>query len=143
MATLIPIDQGAVADFCRRNHIRKLSIFGSAIRDDFRRESDVDVLVEFDPEYIPGPAFVGMQEELAQMVGQRVDLSTPGFLSPYIRDRVMQEALVLYDETRLRHMIEAAERAVEVVPVLIPTDWDSDTSGHAAACRNRLRLRRP
>ncbi len=99
MAVQIPIDREAIAAFCRRNHIRKLSIFGSAIREDFSAESDVDVLVEFDPEHIPGLEFFGMQDELAGMLGRRVDLNTPGFLSPYIRDRVMHEAFLLHDET--------------------------------------------
>jgi len=97
MAVQIPIDEQQIADFCRRHHIRKLALFGSVLRDDFTPESDVDVLVEFEPGHMPGFAFVDMQEELTELLGRRVDLSTPGFLSRYIRDRTLQEALVLYD----------------------------------------------
>ena len=90
----IPTDR--ITDFCRRHHIRKLSIFGSILRDDFGADSDVDVLVEFEPGARTGFAFFGMQEELSQMIGRRVDLSTPGFLSKYFRDEVLREAQVLY-----------------------------------------------
>jgi uncharacterized protein len=96
-ALAVAVNQEAVADFCRKHHIVKLAIFGSALRDDFTPDSDIDVLVEFDPEYIPGFAFVDMQDELSEIVQRRVDLSTRGFLSPYIRDRVEREAYVLYD----------------------------------------------
>lgn len=96
MAIQIPIDREAIADFCRRNHIRKLALFGSVTRDDFGPDSDVDVLVEFEPGHTPGFAFFGMQRELAEVLGRPVDLNTPGFLSDYIRERVEQEALTLY-----------------------------------------------
>jgi predicted nucleotidyltransferase len=97
MAVQIPVDRDQIAAFCRRHHIRRLALFGSVLRDDFSSESDVDVLVEFEPGHVPGFAFIGMQEELAELLGRPVDLSTPGFLSRYIRDRVLREALVLYD----------------------------------------------
>ena len=93
----IPIPRAAISDFCRRHHIRRLALFGSVLRDDFGPESDVDVLVEFDPEHIPGLAFFGMERELSEMLGRRVDLNTPDFLSPYFRDKVQAEAAVLYD----------------------------------------------
>lgn len=91
----IPRDQ--IADFCRKHHIRRLSIFGSALRDDFRPDSDIDVLVEFEPGHVPGLAFFGMEIELSEMLGRRVDFNTPGFLSPQIRSRVSTEAEVMYD----------------------------------------------
>lgn len=91
----IPMDE--IAEFCRRHHIRRLALFGSVLRDDFGPDSDVDVLVEFDPEHIPGLAFFGMERELSEMLGRRVDLNTPDFLSPYFRDKVQAEAAVLYD----------------------------------------------
>jgi predicted nucleotidyltransferase len=91
----IPADQ--IADFCRRHHIRRLALFGSVLRDDFGPESDVDVLVEFDPDHTPGLAFFAMQDELSKIVGHRVDLNTPGFLSPYFRDQVIAAADILYD----------------------------------------------
>jgi uncharacterized protein len=93
----IPVPIEAISDFCRRHHIRRLALFGSVLRDDFGPESDVDVLVEFEPDHIPGLAFFAMQDELSEIVGRRVDLNTPGFLSPYFRDQVIAEADVLYD----------------------------------------------
>lgn len=74
-----------------------LALFGSVLRDDFRRDSDVDVLVEFEPGHTPGLEFFSMQDELSGIVGQKVDLNTPNFISPYFRERVMAEAEVLYD----------------------------------------------
>ena len=97
--TAIKLPEGALREFCKRNHIRRLALFGSVLRDDFSPDSDVDVLVEFDPEHIPGLAFFGMQEELSELLGRRVDLNTPGCLSRYFRDEVLREAQVLYDES--------------------------------------------
>jgi len=96
MSPRVNIDQHELAAFCIRHHIRKLSLFGSVLRDDFGPESDVDVLVEFEPDHIPGLAFLDMEAELGRMLGHKVDLNTPGFLSSYIRDRVLQEAEVQY-----------------------------------------------
>lgn len=93
----IPIPMDEIAEFCRRHHIRRLALFGSVLRDDFGPDSDVDVLVEFDPEHIPGLAFFGMQDELSEIFGRQVDLNTPGFLSPYFRDAVLASAEPLYD----------------------------------------------
>jgi len=92
----ITIDRDEIADFCRRHHIRRLSLFGSVLRDDFGPESDVDVLVEFDPGHTPGLAFFSMEEELSRILGRKVDLNTPGFLSPYLRDRIERESEVQY-----------------------------------------------
>lgn len=86
-----------MAAFCRRNHIRKLSVFGSVLRDDFTPASDVDVLVEFESGRTPGFAFILIQDELSDMLGRRVDLNTPGCLSPYFRQEVLHEATALYD----------------------------------------------
>jgi predicted nucleotidyltransferase len=88
-----------IADFCRRNHIWKLAVFGSALRDDFRPDSDLDVLVEFQPGAVPGLAFFALQDELSEMIGRTVDLNTPNCLGPEIRERVMAEAEVLYAAT--------------------------------------------
>ena len=90
----IPKDR--IADFCRRHHIRRLSVFGSALRDDFSPDSDVDVLVEFDEGHEPGFAFFDVQDELSDLLGRKVDLHTPGFLSRYFRDDVLKEAEVQY-----------------------------------------------
>jgi len=92
----ISVDSNVIADFCRRHHIRRLAFFGSVLRNDFGPESDVDVLVEFEPGHVPGLAFLAMEEELAAILGRKVDLNTPGFLSPYFRDRVLREAEVQY-----------------------------------------------
>lgn len=90
------IDPKKLAAFCRKNHIRKLAFFGSVLRADFRPDSDVDVLVEFDPDYIPGLAFFNMEQELSQILGRRVDLHTSQFLSRYFRPAVLAEAEILY-----------------------------------------------
>jgi hypothetical protein len=93
----IHIPQAKIAEFCQRHHIRKLSLFGSVLRDDFRPDSDVDVLVEFELGKTPGLAIVKMQQELSEMLnGKEVDLRTPQELSRYFRDRVMAEAVVQY-----------------------------------------------
>jgi predicted nucleotidyltransferase len=85
-----------LAQFCRRYHVAKLMLFGSIVRDDFRPDSDVDVLVEFEPGQTPGLLFFTMQEELSALLGKKVDLNTPRCLSRYFRDDVLREAEVLY-----------------------------------------------
>lgn len=92
MAVRIPIDHRAISDFCRRHHVRRLALFGSVLRDDFTPASDVDVLVEFADGHIPGLAFFEMETELSRIVGRKVDLNTPAFLSRYFRDQVLAEA---------------------------------------------------
>jgi uncharacterized protein len=92
----ISLDQVELGSFCRRNRIRRLALFGSVLRDDFRPDSDVDVLVEFETGEAPGLDFFSMQDELSELLGRRVDLNTPGFLSPYFRDQVGRAARVLY-----------------------------------------------
>jgi hypothetical protein len=97
----ITVPHEQIAEFCRRHHIRKLALFGSVLRDDFRPESDVDVLVEFEPDHIPGLIrFSGMEIELSEILaGRKVDLNTPKFLSPYFRDQILAEAEVQYAQT--------------------------------------------
>jgi predicted nucleotidyltransferase len=95
----IQIPKERITDFCQRHHIRKLAIFGSALRDDFGPESDVDVLVEFEPGHVPGLAFFGIEQELSAILGRKVDLNTAGFLSPEIREVVLKEAEVQYVAT--------------------------------------------
>jgi predicted nucleotidyltransferase len=97
LSLTIPYDE--IATFCQRHHIRKLALFGSALRSDFGPESDVDVLVEFDPEHIPGLAFITMQIELSAILEREVDLNTYGFLSRHFRDKVVAEAEVIYERT--------------------------------------------
>lgn len=92
----IEIPQDQIEAFCHANGIRRLALFGSVIRNDFRPESDVDMLVEFLPGIRVGLAFIRMQDELSAIVGHKVDLNTPGSLSRYFRDEVLHEAEALY-----------------------------------------------
>ncbi len=93
MPLQIEVSREAIEDFCHRNQIRKLAIFGSALRDDFTPESDVDVLVWFEPEARVGLiTFGGIERRLARIVGRAVDMHTPDMLSKYFRDRVLAEA---------------------------------------------------
>lgn len=91
-------DQQAVARFCQKHHIRKMSLFGSVLRPDFGPDSDIDVLVEFEEGHVPGLfRLMAMQRELSEIIGGRqVDLRTPEDLSRYFRDRVVAGAEVQY-----------------------------------------------
>ena len=92
----IPTDR--IGEFCRRHRVRRLALFGSVLRDDFGPDSDVDVLVEFEPDAGVGLLrLAGMEIELSELLGRKVDLCTPGFLSEYFRDQVLAEAVVQYD----------------------------------------------
>jgi predicted nucleotidyltransferase len=94
----IDIPKERIAEFCRRNHIRRLALFGSVLRDDFTAESDVDILVEFEPDARVGLlGLARMEIELSELLGRKVDLNTPGFLSDYFRDEVLTEAETQYD----------------------------------------------
>ena len=93
---MVNIDRQRLGEFCRRHHIRRLALFGSVLREDFRPGSDVDVLVEFEPGHVPGFAFFDLEEELTALFGRTADLHTPGSLSRYFRDRVMREAQTQY-----------------------------------------------
>ncbi|MGY5875689.1 MAG: nucleotidyltransferase family protein [Candidatus Thorarchaeota archaeon] len=87
----------ALSKLCRSHHIRRLSIFGSALREDFGPESDIDILVEFELGHVPG--FFGLihiQDELSELFGHKVDLRTPMDLSRYFREKVLREAEVQY-----------------------------------------------
>jgi predicted nucleotidyltransferase len=97
----ITIPRNEIAEFCRRHCIRKLALFRSVLRDDFRSDSDVDMLVEFAPDHVPGfIRLAGMELELSQLLGGRkADLNTPLSLSKYFRDQVLAEAEMLYVET--------------------------------------------
>jgi hypothetical protein len=97
MSVKIEVSREGIAAFCQRNHIRRLALFGSVVREDFGSQSDVDVLVEFEPGHTPGLAFFAMQDELSELLGRKVDLNTPACLSPYFRDEALAEAEVLYE----------------------------------------------
>src|SRR5277367_2463884 len=90
------VDRQKLAEFCRINHIFRLALFGSILRDDFRPESDIDVLIEFEPDHVPGLRFFTLERELSELLGRKVDLNTPNFLSPYFRGRVLAEAEIQY-----------------------------------------------
>jgi predicted nucleotidyltransferase len=100
MGPHIAIDRAAIKAFCERHHVARLALFGSVLRDDFDSDSDVDVLVEFLPNHVPGLNFVRIERELSGLLdGRRVDLVTPKFLKGRIRDRVLREAEPLYVAT--------------------------------------------
>lgn len=96
----VAISKETIADFCRRHHIRKLALFGSALRDDFSPESDIDVLVEFEPDAKVGFfKLYDLEQELSWILGGRkVEINTPKSLSKYFRDQVLAEAEALYDQ---------------------------------------------
>ena len=96
MQPTLELPRQRIAEFCRRHHIRKLALFGSILRPDFGPDSDIDVLVEFEPGRKPGLAFFTMQEELSTLLGRKVDLNTAEGLSRYFRDEVPHEAETLY-----------------------------------------------
>lgn len=93
---IITLPKEEIAEFCRKHHIRKLALFGFVLRDDFRPESAVDVLVEFEPGKTPGLAFFSMQDELSELLGRSVDLTTLLGLNKYFRNEVLAEAEAVY-----------------------------------------------
>ncbi len=97
----IRVSKRKIVEFCERNHIRSLSFFGSVLRDDFTSNSDIDLLVEFDPANVPGLFdLVRMEEELSYIFnGRKVDMRTPRDLSRYFRNDVLATAEALYGET--------------------------------------------
>ncbi|MCD6141354.1 nucleotidyltransferase family protein [Candidatus Bipolaricaulota bacterium] len=100
MGAKISVPKDAIAAFCRRHHIRRLAFFGSVLRDDFGPDSDIDVLVEFDPEARVGLiALAGMEIELARLLGRKVEMHTINGLNPYFRDEVLNTAEMQYEQT--------------------------------------------
>jgi predicted nucleotidyltransferase len=97
MSARIQIDRERIAEFCRRHQVRRLALFGSVLRDDFRPDSDVDVLVDFAPSARAGLfEMARMEAELADLIGRRIDLRTPAELSRYFRDEVVAGAETQY-----------------------------------------------
>jgi len=96
----VTLDRAQLAEFCQKHYIRKLSLFGSILREDFNPDrSDVDFLVEFLPNSTPGFfGLIGMETELTELVGKKVDLRTPKELSRYFRQEVLDEAVVQYEQ---------------------------------------------
>ena len=102
MNTKIDIPRDRVAQFCQRNHIRRLALFGSVLRDDFRPESDVDVLADFETGHTPGFAFIAMQDELSEILGRRVDMHTfrgvEGSRNWLLREEILNSAEAVYEQ---------------------------------------------
>jgi predicted nucleotidyltransferase len=93
----ISISKRRIEDFCRKHHIRKLSLYGSALREDFGPDSDIDFLVEFENKHTPGLIrMAGLEIELSEIVGRKVDLRTAEDLSRYFRQEVLKSAQVQY-----------------------------------------------
>jgi len=93
----IDLPEAAIHDFCRKYHLRSLALFGSVLREDFGPESDIDMLVEFEPGHEVGLiTFAHMANELGDLLGYKVDLNTPASLSPYFKDEVLKEAETIY-----------------------------------------------
>lgn len=91
------VPREALEEICRRYHVKQLSLFGSVLREDFGPESDLDVLVEFEPGRTPGFGFVELQRELSELMGHPVDLHTYRSLSRYFRDDVVRQSQPLYE----------------------------------------------
>jgi len=95
----VEIPKDKIAEFCRQHRIRKLALFGSILRGDFQPESDIDMLVEFEPGHRIGLlGMAGLELELSDMLGRKVDLRTPAELSRYFRDEVVRTAEVQYGQ---------------------------------------------
>ena len=94
----INVPKQQLAAFCRRHHIRRMAIFGSALYSSFNENSDIDFLVEFEPDHIPGLFGIArMERELSELIGRKADLRTPEELSRYFRDKIIKEAQVKYE----------------------------------------------
>ena len=94
---MLELTSRQLQDFCREHHIRRLSLFGSRLKGTYRPDSDVDLLVEFETAHIPSMfGMARMESELSQLLGKKVDLRTPGDLSRYFRQEVVDTAQVQY-----------------------------------------------
>ena len=110
----IDVDSKKLVKFCRKHHICKLAFFGSVLRKDFRSDSDVDVLVEFEKEHVPGLIRLsGMEIELSGLLGRKADLNTAGFFKPPLRKRILNKAKVQIDTDVIWQTIK------EDLPVLV------------------------
>jgi uncharacterized protein len=97
MSPQVAVDRSRLAEFCRRHHIHKLSFFGSVLGESFRPDSDVDVLVEFEPGHVPGLlTLAGLEIELSELLGRKADVRTAEDLSRYFRDEVVAKAQLMY-----------------------------------------------
>ena len=92
----LPITEGQLAEFCRKHHILRMSVFGSVLTDDFQPDSDVDFLVEFEPDHVVGWDIVPICDELERLVGREVDVVNPKYLKRRIRKNVLESAQLVY-----------------------------------------------
>ena len=92
----LSVDLRKLDALCEAYHVKRLSVFGSRLRGESTNESDLDLLVEFEPGMTPGLKFFRLERELSTLFNTRVDLNTPSFLSPYFRTDVTQSALPIY-----------------------------------------------
>ncbi len=93
----VQIPHERIVEFCQKNHIRKLSLFGSVLSEKFQPDSDIDVLVEFEPGQVVGLLrLASMEIELSELLGKKVDLRTPEDLSRYFKEEVLKSAEVQY-----------------------------------------------
>jgi len=97
MVENLQIPHDRIAEFCARRHIARLRLFGSALRDDFGPQSDIDVLVEFEPGHTPGWEIVDIQDELSEILGRPVDIVNPKYLLPRLRQRILESAVTEYE----------------------------------------------
>jgi uncharacterized protein len=95
----IGVTASQIEAFCRKYHIRSMAFFGSVMRDDFGPQSDIDILVEFEPDHIPGYDFFLIEAELSHLLRRQVDLQTMNFLSSDIRQSALSEIMVAYEQT--------------------------------------------
>lgn len=135
-----PIPRERLSVVCRQHHIRRLSLFGSVLRDDFGPESDIDILVEFETGHVPGFLRLhAIEQELSALLGGRkVDLVTPKSLSPRLRDRVLAEARPQYegdDGVYVGHMLDAARKAHAKVTGITRAQFDADENVRLAVTR--------
>lgn len=97
----IDLPMEAIRAFCERHHIRRMALFGSVLRDDFRASgddpSDIDVLIEFEPGHTPGWEIVTMHDELVALLERPVDLVLPNSMKPPIRERVLPHTVTIYE----------------------------------------------
>jgi uncharacterized protein with HEPN domain/predicted nucleotidyltransferase len=136
----IEIPGDRVRDFCRRHHVRRLALFGSVLRDDFRPDSDVDVIVEFEDGHAPGLDFFAMQEELSSIIGRTVDLNTPRISEqPLPRQGACRRRGSIWSRheslVRLRHMLDHAREAVAMAAGKTRDDLDTDRKLNLALVR--------
>lgn len=95
---MLRIPSKEIESFCQMHHIRSLAIFGSFARNDSKPDSDIDILVEFEPGHIPGFDFFLLEVELSKILGRKVDLQTANFLSPAIRHSALSDAVTVYEQ---------------------------------------------